>query len=131
MRRCEFLLHAAGLAAGLLLPRRGGAQGSTPPGSPREPFPKSPMPPDFIERPAGPAVTLAVAGDTTLGYNLQNHVDEIPGVRCKEHVWPLYPRGVREVLDSADLALVNLECPFTERGEKLPRTSTSARAPNW
>jgi poly-gamma-glutamate capsule biosynthesis protein CapA/YwtB (metallophosphatase superfamily) len=33
----------------------------------------------------------------------------------------LYFRGVRDILDQADIALVNLECPFTDRGERLPK----------
>src|SRR5206468_5610123 len=39
----------------------------------------------------------------------------------KEQLWPLYFAGVRPLLEEADLALVNLECPFTERGDKLTK----------
>ncbi|HEY2954813.1 MAG TPA: CapA family protein [Candidatus Eisenbacteria bacterium] len=119
MRRREFLERAAGLAAGLLLARRGrSAEHATS----AAPDAVARAAPDSASRPAGPAVTLAVAGDTTLGYNLEAHVDDmLAGGALPDQVWPLYGRGVRAVLDAADLALVNLECPFTERGEKLPK----------
>jgi poly-gamma-glutamate synthesis protein (capsule biosynthesis protein) len=49
-------------------------------------------------------------------------VDEmLAGGVLPELVWPIYPRGIHEVMDAADLAMVNLECPFTERGEKLTK----------
>src|SRR5436190_14405603 len=112
MRRRDFLLRAGGLAAGMLLARGGGAESGTADsaGSSQD------------ARRNEHVVTLAAAGDTTLGYNLQTHADEmLEGGVLREYVWPLYPRGIRDVLDAADLALVNLECPFTERGEKLPK----------
>ena len=124
MRRREFLLRAAGLAAGLALARRGGSQpgASAAPDTLAPPPGSAPPPRDDQARRAGHVVTLAVAGDTTLGYNLQTHVDEmLEGGVLREYVWPVYPRGIRDVLDAADLALVNLECPFTERGEKLTK----------
>jgi poly-gamma-glutamate synthesis protein (capsule biosynthesis protein) len=115
MRRREFLIRAGGLAAGMLLARGGGAQ-------PGETAPPDTLAPDRDARRKEHVVTLAVAGDTTLGYNLQTHVDEmLEGGVLREYIWPIYPRGIRDVLDAADLALVNLECPFTERGEKLPK----------
>ena len=116
MRRREFLLRASGLAAGLILARRGL---SRPPGA----FAATdPQPAGSGAHRAGHVATLAVAGDTTLGYNLETHVDEmLEGGALPEYVWPVYPRGIRDVLDAADLALVNLECPFTERGEKLTK----------
>lgn len=116
MRRREFLARAAGLAAGLLIARGGEAQT---PAEPLAPDGKTRVPPD---RSKGPMVSLAVAGDTTLGYNLQAHIDEmLLGGVIHEQLWPLYPGRIRDVFDAADLALVNLECPFTERGEKLPK----------
>jgi poly-gamma-glutamate capsule biosynthesis protein CapA/YwtB (metallophosphatase superfamily) len=134
MRRREFFLRSAALLAGLLLPRRGGSQLAS------LPDPLAPAAGDSTStdsragaatafapsdtagyRPAAEwNVMLAAAGDTTLGYNLEAHVDDL---LCSgfwpEQVWPLYSSGVRAVLDAADLSLVNLECPFTDRGEKL------------
>ena len=112
MRRREFLIRAGGLAAGALLARAAGA----------EPAASDSVTAAEKQREHDHVVTLAVAGDTTLGYNLQTHVDEmLEGGVLREYVWPVYPRGIRDVLDAADLALVNLECPFTERGEKLQK----------
>jgi len=112
MRRREFLIRAGGLAAGALLARAAGA----------DPAASDSLTAAQEQREHDHVVTLAVAGDTTLGYNLQTHVDEmLEGGVLREYVWPVYPRGIREVLDAADLALVNLECPFTERGEKLQK----------
>ena len=112
MRRREFLIRAGGLAAGALLARAAGA----------DPAASDSLTAAQEQREHDHVVTLAVAGDTTLGYNLQTHVDEmLEGGVLREYVWPVYPRGIRDVLDAADLALVNLECPFTERGEKLQK----------
>ena len=116
MRRREFLARAAGLAAGLLLARRAATQ------APAEPPAADGGARAASDRSMDPVLSLAVAGDTTLGYNLQAHMDEmLLGGVLQEQLWPLYPRGIREVLAAADLALVNLECPFTDRGEKLPK----------
>ena len=69
-----------------------------------------------------PSITIAAAGDTVLGFNLQDHFDvQLTLGRTREELFELYFRGVREVLGKADLAVVNLECPFTERGEKLAK----------
>jgi poly-gamma-glutamate capsule biosynthesis protein CapA/YwtB (metallophosphatase superfamily) len=115
MRRRDFLLRAAGAAAGLILAREAGAQAQADSLA-------APTPGRRNRQRHSHVVTLAVAGDTTLGYNLQTHVDDmLTGGVLREYVWPIYPSGVRYVLDGADLALVNLECPFTERGEKLTK----------
>jgi poly-gamma-glutamate synthesis protein (capsule biosynthesis protein) len=116
MRRREFLLRAAGVTAGLVAARRA----TTAPAE--DAAAQDSLAREREGRAQRHVVTLAVAGDTTLGYNLQTHADEmLEGGVLREYVWPLYPRGIRDVLDAADLALVNLECPFTERGEKLPK----------
>src|SRR5262249_19793065 len=117
MQRRDFLLRAAGLVAGLVVARRAGSE---PAGGVAAPDPH--VPPAPAGHPAGRVVTIAAAGDTTLGYNLQTHVDGVvEGGALPEFVWPVYPAGIRGGLDPADLALVNLECPFTDRGEKLAK----------
>lgn len=69
-----------------------------------------------------PFITIAAAGDTVLGFNLQDHFDDLLTQGCtKEELFDLYFKGVRDVLDKADIAIVNLECPFTERGDKLAK----------
>jgi poly-gamma-glutamate synthesis protein (capsule biosynthesis protein) len=69
-----------------------------------------------------PSVSIAAAGDTVLGFNLQDHFDEQLSLgRTRAELFDLYARGIRDVLGAADIAIVNLECPFTERGEKLAK----------
>jgi poly-gamma-glutamate capsule biosynthesis protein CapA/YwtB (metallophosphatase superfamily) len=69
-----------------------------------------------------PSVTIAAGGDTTLGYNLEAHFDQqVAAGRSKDELWPLYFAGVRPTLEAADIAIVNLECPFTKRGVKLQK----------
>jgi poly-gamma-glutamate capsule biosynthesis protein CapA/YwtB (metallophosphatase superfamily) len=63
-------------------------------------------------------VTLLVAGDVTLGGHYQEYVDE--QIRKKHAPDEAIRRGfekVGKVTREADVFLVNLECPFTERGE--------------
>lgn len=77
-----------------------------------------------------PSITVAAAGDVVLGYNLQAHFDEqLAAGSTREKLWPLYFSGVKAVLASADLALVNLECPFTERGAKLAKNFNFSARP--
>jgi poly-gamma-glutamate synthesis protein (capsule biosynthesis protein) len=136
MNRRGFLIRAAGLISGLLLSRSvraatsgglapsGGADSSTV--GPGHAPPTSGIPADSSaasrDTRRGPTVSLAVGGDTTLGYNLEAHFDQqLEAGVPKEQLWPLYFAGVRAILDQADIALVNLECPFTERGKKLTK----------
>jgi poly-gamma-glutamate synthesis protein (capsule biosynthesis protein) len=71
-------------------------------------------------RTTAPSVSIAAAGDTVLGFNLQDHFDEQLALgRTRAELYDLYGRGIRDVLGAADLAIANLECPFTQRGEKL------------
>ncbi len=80
-----------------------------------------------------PSVTIAAAGDTVLGFNLQDHFDEQLALgRSRDELFSLYVSGVRDLLGSADLAVVNLECPITERGEKLAKNfNFRARPEMW
>lgn len=65
---------------------------------------------------------IAAAGDTTLGFNLQADFDQrVETGVPKELLDTLYFSGVKPILEWADLAVVNLECPFTERGTLLPK----------
>jgi poly-gamma-glutamate capsule biosynthesis protein CapA/YwtB (metallophosphatase superfamily) len=67
-------------------------------------------------------VTLLVAGDVTLGGHYQEYVDE--EIRKGHPADEAVNRGfekVRKVTREADIFLVNLECPFTERGEMLSK----------
>ena len=77
---------------------------------------------ETLTAPAEASALLAAAGDTVLGYNLEAHVDaQLEAGAGREQLWPLYFSGVADVLNRADIALVNLECPFTERGVMIPK----------
>ncbi len=68
-------------------------------------------------------VTVLFAGDVTLGYHHEEWVDELvqkKGVPRDEALGWGFDR-VAQVTRAADLFVVNLECPFTTRGEKLPK----------
>jgi len=70
----------------------------------------------------GPALTLAVGGDTTLAYNLQDHFDaQLAAGRSRDELVAYYFAGVRAGMAAADLRLVNLECALTERGKKVKK----------
>ena len=121
MDRRNFIARLAALAAGASLPSW--ARGAP---APRDSFPFTPdsLPAAGADssRAAARVVTIAAGGDTVLGYNLEAHFDEqIAAGLPKDELWPLYFRGVKPILEAADIAVVNLECPFTERGEKLPK----------
>jgi len=117
VRRRDFLRRTAGTAAALMVPRWLHAQAR----------PDSVLAhPDSVAADTttagGSVVTIAAGGDTTLGYNLQDHFDQqlAAGV-AREQLWPYYFAGIKPLLEPADIAIVNLECPFTERGEKLEK----------
>ncbi|WP_163998504.1 CapA family protein [Pyxidicoccus caerfyrddinensis] len=86
-----------------------------------------PAPPDTLAgaADAGPPVqpiTLVVGGDVTLGHNLQTYFDDqVAKGRSREEMLAYGFKEVKPLGDAADLFAVNLECPFTEGGEKLPK----------
>jgi poly-gamma-glutamate synthesis protein (capsule biosynthesis protein) len=70
----------------------------------------------------GPAITLAVGGDTTLAYNLEDHFDQqLAAGRSRDELVAYYFAGVRAEMATADLRLVNLECALTEHGKKVKK----------
>src|SRR5688572_8716808 len=121
MRRRDFL-RSAGLLSGLLLARRAGAlQAWASPDSIYIPEERSIDPSDYDFSVPDP-ITLAVGGDTVLGYNLEAHFDQqlAAGVP-REALWPLYFAGLGEAFRTADLRMVNLECTLTTSEEKLKK----------
>lgn len=113
MRRRDFL-RRAGLFGGLLLARPAGAL--------LHPHPPVAPPPSPDGAPRERRVSLAIGGDTTPGYNLEAHYDQqIARGVPREELWPLYFSGIRDLLDAADLAIVNLECTLTTSEQKLPK----------
>jgi poly-gamma-glutamate capsule biosynthesis protein CapA/YwtB (metallophosphatase superfamily) len=126
MKRRRFVLQGLGIALGLTLPRWVRAQGVAPvidsvydPTKPRADSLRGRRDSTAVGE---PRVLLAAGGDTTLGYNLEAHFDQqVAAGVPKEQLWPLYFAGIKPLFAEADIALVNLECPFTERGEKLQK----------
>jgi len=84
------------------------------------PAPPAPQAPD-AGAPARP-ITLLAGGDVTLGHNHQKYFDEqLAKGRSREDLLAYGFKEVRALGDAADLFVVNLECPFTEGGEKLAK----------
>ena len=72
--------------------------------------------------PPGAGALVAVAGDTTLGFNLEADYDQRAATGVPpELIDTIYFSGIKPIFDWADLALVNLECPFTARGTPLEK----------
>lgn len=72
--------------------------------------------------PAPAPVTVLFSGDVTLGFHYELYVDELVAKGTPKDealVWGF--KEVRALTTRADVFVVNLECPLTERGEKLPK----------
>ncbi|WP_223644771.1 CapA family protein [Corallococcus sp. EGB] len=77
-------------------------------------------------QPAPPApvrpVTLVVGGDVTVGYHYEEYFDDqVAKGKTREDMFAYGLREVRPIVDSSDLFVVNLECPYTASTEKLPK----------
>ena len=71
---------------------------------------------------APPELTVLVSGDVTLGYHYEEYVDEqVKKGKPKDEMLAWGFAKVRPLTTKADLFVVNLECPFTDRGEKLAK----------
>lgn len=71
---------------------------------------------------APPEVSVLVSGDVTLGYHYEEYVDEqVKKGQPKDELLAWGFKSVRGLTTKADLFVVNLECPFTERGEKIAK----------
>jgi len=67
-------------------------------------------------------IVLVAGGDVTLGYHFQEYFDEqVAKGRSRETMFGYPFREVQSAVQGTDLFVVNLECPFTERGEKIPK----------
>jgi len=66
------------------------------------------------------SLSLTAVGDVTLGYHLEEYIDEQVSNGATFASMLSYPfERVRPIFAAADLVAANLECPFTARGEKL------------
>jgi len=103
----------------------------------------SPAPPPTVAEPTAPAtppptstpvrpVTLLVGGDVTVGHHYQTYFDEqVAKGRSREEMFAYGFKEVKAVADAADLFLVNLECPFTESADKLPKNFNFRARPEF
>lgn len=67
-------------------------------------------------------LTLTVGGDVTLGYHHEEWFDQkVAEGASREEMFAYGFKEVKPLVPDSDLFLVNLECPFTDRGEKLPK----------
>ena len=67
-------------------------------------------------------VSISFAGDVTLGYHYEEYFDEqLKAGRTREDLLAHGFAKVKATAKQADLFVVNLECPFTARGEKIPK----------
>ncbi len=67
-------------------------------------------------------ITLLFSGDVTLGFHYEEYINEqLSHDAGREEMSGWGFKNVRAVTSAADLFVVNLECPFTTRGEKLAK----------
>src|SRR5262249_8612097 len=116
------LWWAAFIAAGCATPRPPAPRSE--PGQTAGPGNAS-APPALSERaeqPSESSIVLIAGGDVTLGYHFEEYFEQqvAKGVSRKEMLEYGF-RQVRSAVSPTDLFLVNLECPFTSRGDKLAK----------
>jgi poly-gamma-glutamate synthesis protein (capsule biosynthesis protein) len=117
VNRRHFLTHVAPAALLALIGRRAWARRKT--AAPRD---SAAADSSAAVRPPAAGALVAVAGDTTLGYNLEADYDQRAATGVPpELIDTIYFSGIKPIFDWADLALVNLECPFTEHGSPLAK----------
>jgi len=108
---CTLALFA-GCAPRVTVPRA-----VTPPQSASGAVPESPAASKLRE-----PFVLVAGGDVTLGAHYEEWVD---GLRAKGQFGPTVDEWgfaqVKPLFSGADLVVVNLECPFTERGAPIPK----------
>jgi poly-gamma-glutamate capsule biosynthesis protein CapA/YwtB (metallophosphatase superfamily) len=72
---------------------------------------------------AAPAeLSVLVSGDVTLGYHYEEYVDEqVKKGKPRDEMLAWGFQNVKALTTKADVFVVNLECPFTEHGEKIAK----------
>lgn len=65
---------------------------------------------------------MVVGGDVTVGFHYEEWFDEqVSKGKTRDEMFAWGFAQVKPVVDGADLFVVNLECPFTDRGEKIEK----------
>lgn len=79
-----------------------------------------------IEKPIKKEITISAVGDCTLGRDDNfDYVNSLPDVlKQNEHDYSYFFRGVKDVLESDDLTIANLEGPFTTNEQKRDKKFT-------
>ncbi len=68
------------------------------------------------------SIVVIFGGDVTLGYHYEEYFDDqLSKGRTREEMLAYPFKELNGRLRATDLAVVNLECPFTARGEKIPK----------
>ena len=68
----------------------------------------------------------------TVGHHYQTYFDEqVAKGRTREEMFAYGFKEVKAVADAADLFLINLECPFTESADKLPKNFNFRARPEF
>src|SRR5579871_2493625 len=67
-------------------------------------------------------ITLVVGGDVTLGFHYEEYFDQqVEKGKTRDEMFAWGFQNVKALAEGADLFVVNLECPFTARGEKIAK----------
>ncbi|WP_224246321.1 CapA family protein [Hyalangium gracile] len=140
MRRAALLLLLLSACARRPVPEPESPPGAAPTAQTSAPPPSAPA--DVTGKtsasqgpqPAAPPrpVTLVVGGDVTVGYHYEEYFDQqVAQGRSREEMFAYGFKEVKAVADSADLFLVNLECPFTDSLDKLPKNFNFRARPEF
>ncbi len=79
-----------------------------------------------------PVISVLFAGDVTLGFHHEEYVDEqVKKGRSKDELLAHGFAKVRPIAEKADLFVVNLECPFTTRAEKVAKNFNFRARPEF
>jgi poly-gamma-glutamate synthesis protein (capsule biosynthesis protein) len=79
---------------------------------------------------AAPAVRVAFTGDVTLGHHFEEYFRERVASGASRAEMLDYPfRNVRGILAAADVAVINLECPFTEETDSIEKAFAFRASP--
>ncbi|MFL5349617.1 MAG: CapA family protein [Hyalangium sp.] len=106
------------------------AEGASVPAPPAQPAVTGKTPAPTAKEPGAPGapgapvrpVTLVIGGDVTVGHHYEEYFDQQVSIgRTREEMFAYGFKEVKAVADSGDLFLVNLECPFTDSADKLPK----------
>lgn len=75
---------------------------------------------------------MLVGGDVTLGYHYEEWFDDqVARGKTRDQMFAYGFKEVLPAIEGTDLFVVNLECPFTDRGEKIPKNFNFRARPEF